>query len=423
MEETKKFHERIAVEGVKLVIPQAQRTLALETLNANVFPTTRTEAWKYTRTTRISNASFTINPTNEITSIENYKIEGLSGSVLVFINGFYNEALSEILPEDGIQISPISQVSQEWITENATKKVVIEGEIFHALNTYFATDGVAISIHKNVVAKQTIQVIHLTTGTNKIASTRNIIHGLENAQAHITFSYYGENSDQNFTNAISEIHLERNAKIFIDKIQAEGESDFQISTEQVTQEKDSTFTLTTSTFSGAIVRNNVNVHVVGENAETNLFGTYLLNGKQVVDNHTTVDHKVAHCISNELYKGVLDDASTGVFNGKVFVRQDAQKINAFQSNANVLLSDTASMNSKPELEIYADDVKCSHGSTTGQIDEEAIFYLRARGISEKSAKSLLLHGFIGDVLDKFTSEEVKEKVTTLVNNKLGVTKD
>jgi Fe-S cluster assembly protein SufD len=423
MEETKKFHERIAVEGVKLVIPQVQRTLALETLNANVFPTTRTEAWKYTRTTRISNASFTINPTNEITSIENYKIEGLSGSVLVFINGFYNEALSEILPEDGIQISPISQVSQEWITENATKKVVIEGEIFNAINTYFATDGVAISINKNVVAKQTIQVIHLTTGTNKIASTRNIIHGLENAQAHITFSYYGENSEQNFTNAISEIHLERNAKIFIDKIQAEGESDFQISTEQVTQEKDSTFTLTTSTFSGAIVRNNVNVHVVGENAETNLFGTYLLNGKQVVDNHTTVDHKVAHCISNELYKGVLDDASTGVFNGKVFVRQDAQKINAFQSNANVLLSDNASMNSKPELEIYADDVKCSHGSTTGQIDEEAIFYLRARGISEKSAKSLLLHGFIGDVLDKFTSEEVKEKVTTLVNNKLGVTKD
>lgn len=423
MEKTKKFHERIALDGVKLVIPQAQRTLALETLNANVFPTTRTEAWKYTRTTRISNASFTINQTNEITSIENYKIEGLSGSVLVFINGFYNEALSEILPEDGIQISPISQVSQEWITENATKKVAIEGEIFHAINTYFATDGVAISINKNVVAKQSIQVIHLTTGTNKIASTRNIIHGLENAQAHITFSYYGENSDQNFTNAISEIHLERNAKIFIDKIQAEGDSDFQISTEQVTQEKDSTFTLTTSTFSGAIVRNNVNVQVVGENSETNLFGTYLLNGKQVVDNHTTVDHKVAHCISNELYKGVLDDASTGVFNGKVYVRQDAQKINAFQSNANVLLSDNASMNSKPELEIYADDVKCSHGSTTGQIDEEAIFYLRARGISEKSAKSLLLHGFIGDVLDKFTSEAVKEKVTTLVNNKLGVTKE
>ena len=342
---------------------------------------------------------------------------------MVFVNGFYAENLSEILPEAGLQVSPLSQVSSEWIAENSTKNITVEGEIFHAINTYYATDGVAISISKNVAVNQTIQVIHLTNGSNKISSTRNILRAHENSQAHITFSYYGENSDQNFTNSISEIHLERNAKIFIDKIQAEGDSDFQISTEQVIQERDSTFTLTTSTFSGSIVRNNVNVHVIGENAETNLFGTYLLNGKQVVDNHTTVDHKVAHCVSNELYKGVLDDDSTGVFNGKVFVRQDAQKINAFQSNANVLLSDNASMNSKPELEIYADDVKCSHGSTTGQIDEEAIFYLRARGISEKSAKSLLLHGFIGDVLDKFTSEEVKMKVTTLVNNKLGVTKE
>ena len=423
MEETKKFHERIALDGVKLVIPPSERALALATLEQNVFPTTRTEAWKYTRTARIANAHFSIQPSKEISSIENYKIEGLTGSILVFVNGFYAENLSEILPETGLQVSPLSQVSSEWIAENSTKNITVEGEIFHAINTYYATDGVAISISKNVAVNQTIQVIHLTTGSNNIASTRNILRAHENSQAHITFSYYGENSDQNFTNAISEIHLERNAKIFIDKIQAEGESDFQISTEQVTQEKDSTFTLTTSTFSGAIVRNNVNVQVVGENAETNLFGTYLLNGKQVVDNHTTVDHKVAHCVSNELYKGVLDDASTGVFNGKVFVRQDAQKINAFQSNANVLLSDNASMNSKPELEIYADDVKCSHGSTTGQIDEEAIFYLRARGISEKSAKSLLLHGFIGDVLDKFTSEDVKMKVTTLVNNKLGVTKE
>jgi len=423
MEETKKFHERIALDGVKLVIPPSERALALATLEQNVFPTTRTEAWKYTRTARIANAHFSIQPSKEINSIENYKIEGLTGSILVFVNGFYVENLSEILPETGLQVSPLSQVSSEWIAENSTNNITVEGEIFHAINTYYATDGVAISISKNVSVNQTIQVIHLTTGSNNIASARNILHAQENSQAHITFSYYGENSNQNFTNSISDIHLERNAKIFIDKIQAEGESDFQISTEQVTQEKDSTFTLTTSTFSGAIVRNNVNVQVVGENAETNLFGTYLLNGKQVVDNHTTVDHKVAHCVSNELYKGVLDDASTGVFNGKVYVRQDAQKINAFQSNANVLLSDNASMNSKPELEIYADDVKCSHGSTTGQIDEEAIFYLRARGISEKSAKSLLLHGFIGDVLEKFTSEEVKHKVTTLVNNKLGVTQE
>ena len=417
MDQITKFHERISLEGVRLVIPETQRALAFATLSKNVFPTTRTEAWKYTRTTRIANAHFAIQTSTEIPSIENYKIGGLTGSVLVFVNGFYSETLSEIVPETGLQVSPLSQISPEWIVENTTKNIAVEGEIFNAINTYYATDGVAISISKNFAAKQSIQVIHLTTGTNNIASTRNIIHAFENSQAHITFSYYGENSAQNFTNTITEIHLEQNAKLFVDKIQAEGDGDFHIGTEQVIQERDSIFTLTTSTFSGAIVRNNVNVQVIGENAETNLFGTYLLNGKQVVDNHTTVDHKVAHCISNELYKGVLDDASTGVFNGKVYVRQDAQKINAFQSNANVLLSDNASMNSKPELEIYADDVKCSHGSTTGQIDEEAIFYLRARGISEKNAKLLMIDAFIGEVIEKNTNSLVKDKIYSLLQNK------
>jgi Fe-S cluster assembly protein SufD len=158
---------------------------------------------------------------------------------------------------------------------------------------------------------------------------------------------------------------------------------------------------------GALVRNNLNIDVNGQNCETHLNGAYLLKNKQHVDNHSIVDHKVPNCESHELYKGVIDDNSTAVFNGKVFVRPDAQKINAFQSNGNVLLSDSASINSKPELEIYADDVKCSHGSTTGQLDEEAVFYLRARGLSEKSARHLMVAAFIGDVLDKITNENVK----------------
>ena len=214
-------------------------------------------------------------------------------------------------------------------------------------------------------------------------------------------------------------HRETSRPLFVDKIQAEGTGDFHIGTEQVIQERDSTFTLTTSTFSGAIVRNNVHVQVIGENAETNLFGTYLLNDKQVVDNHTTVDHKVAHCLSNELYKGVIDDKATAVFNGKVFVRKDAQKINAFQSNANVLMSDDATVNSKPELEIYADDVKCSHGSTTGQLDEEAVFYLRARGISEKSARNLVVSAFVNDALEKTENEEILAYIYSLVKERFG----
>ncbi|MGB1031012.1 MAG: SufB/SufD family protein, partial [Flavobacteriales bacterium] len=154
------------------------------------------------------------------------------------------------------------------------------------------------------------------------------------------------------------------------------------------------------------VRNNINVRVNGENCETNLYGTYRTYGKQHVDNHTMIDHKVPHCESNEHYKGILYDKSSAVFNGKVFVREDAQKTNAFQQNANILMSDDASMNAKPELEIYADDVKCSHGSTTGQFDEEAIFYLMARAISETNARELLVEAFLGEVQEQLHHEEI-----------------
>jgi len=161
----------------------------------------------------------------------------------------------------------------------------------------------------------------------------------------------------------------------------------------------------------------LNIEVNGENCTTNLNGAYLLKGNQHVDNHTLVDHKVAHCESHELYKGVVNDKATAVFNGKVFVRKDAQKINAFQSNANVLLSDDSSVNSKPELEIYADDVKCSHGSTTGQLDEEAVFYLRARGLSEKTARKLMISAFINDVIEKIDNQDVKSYVIQLLQER------
>jgi Fe-S cluster assembly protein SufD len=210
-----------------------------------------------------------------------------------------------------------------------------------------------------------------------------------------------------------------NAQLTIDKIQHEEQGNFAVLTEQVDQKKDSTFTINTITLDGTLVRNNLNIEVNGSNCESNLNGAYLLKDNQHVDNHTIVDHKVAHCLSNELYKGVIYDKATAVFNGKVFVRKDAQKINAFQSNGNVLMSDDASVNSKPELEIYADDVKCSHGSTTGQLDDEAIFYLRARGLSEKAAKNLMVSAFIGDVLDKIENPSVLQMVQTIIQKKHG----
>jgi Fe-S cluster assembly protein SufD len=228
-------------------------------------------------------------------------------------------------------------------------------------------------------------------------------------------TYLSSDKSYSFLNVISTIELEQDAHLSVNKIQVESGNDFHFSRESIKQDKNSNFTLNTLTFNGNFVRNDVNVYVNGQNAETNLNGAYLVKTNQLVDNHTVVDHLVANCQSNELYKGVLYDKSTAVFNGKVFVRPNAQKINAFQSNGNVLLSDDASVNSKPELEIYADDVKCSHGSTTGQLDENAIFYLRARGISEKSAKELLVSAFISEVLSRIENKEVFNFANTFLN--------
>ena len=418
MEETKKFHERITTKGYTLVLPQGLREKSFEILNETAFPTTKTEAWKYTRTTRISNGTFQlVKP--EINSVSDYLIEGLHGNVLVFVNGFYQAELSIIKDTKGLLVSPLTKTSQEWINAYSNQQVQLEGEVFNALNTAFTTDGVSIEIAKNAIIEEPIQLIYVTTGTAVLSSVRNIIVANENSDATIVMGYYGEQADSNFTNVVTEIKVKQNASLSIHKIQHENNTNFHINTETVSQDRDSRFSLSTSTFSGAIVRNNVYVHVDGENAETNLYGLYLTDEKQLVDNHTVIDHKVPNCNSNELYKGVLDGQSTGVFNGKVFVREQAQKINAFQSNGNVLLSDNASMNSKPELEIYADDVKCSHGSTTGQIDEEAIFYLRARGISEKSAKSLMINGFVGEVVEQISNEIIREHITKLMAKKLG----
>jgi Fe-S cluster assembly protein SufD len=205
----------------------------------------------------------------------------------------------------------------------------------------------------------------------------------------------------------------------MEKVQMESSDLFSFSDEEVWQGADSVFQINTLTLDGNLVRNDLHIQVQGEHAETHLNGMYMLNGQQHVANYTTVDHQVANCESNELYKGIMDDKSIAVFNGKVFVRQDAQKTNAFQSNANVLISDDAGVNSKPELEIYADDVKCSHGSTTGQLDDEALFYLRARGISERGATQLLLTAFMSDVLDKITVPSVKEKVFEVINKRFN----
>jgi len=398
------------------VLSEELKTKSSSILDGIQMPTTRTEAWKYTRLGKINNKKFTVRKGN-VSDISAFII-AKDVYTLVFVNGFLNSTLSSGTLPEGIICQSINEAkSDSSFAKYIGKNLRLEEEVFNSLNTLNSADGVFIHVGSKVILDKPLQILHILSETNTISNVRNLIVCEKNSEAKIIQGYFSENATDSFTNVVTEVFVEENAHLTIDKIQYENDSCYQVATEQVQQEKNSTFTINTVTLNGAIVRNNLNIEVVGQNCLTNLNGTYLLKGNQHVDNHTIVDHKAPNCESHELYKGVVNDQSTAVFNGKVFVRKDAQKINAFQSNANVLLSDESTVNSKPELEIYADDVKCSHGSTTGQLDEEAVFYLRARGLSEKSARKLMIGAFVNDVLKKIENEEVKTFIFEILHQR------
>ena len=389
---------------------------AKKTLENTPFPTTRNEAWKYTRVTKISKSEFK-NSVSSLANIADFKI--LENAItLVFVNGHFQKELSSLDAVDGLTISNLAVVPADKLA-SLGENVQLENEVFHAMNTLYANDGAYIHIQAGKIIEKSIQLLFIQNGENNQAQIRNKFIVEKGAQAHVVIGQFSANANNCFTNIITEINVADNAYFTLDKIQIENETALQIATEQVNQTRDSIFTINTITLDGLLVRNNLNIAVNGQNCNTHLNGMYLTKGRQHVDNQTIVDHLVPNCESFELYKGVMDENSTAVFNGKVFVRKDAQKINAFQSNGNVLLGENATINSKPELEIYADDVKCSHGSTTGQLDEEAVFYLRARGISEKAARHMMISAFVGDVLTKIENEEVLRFVQTILENKFG----
>ncbi|MFT5859815.1 MAG: Fe-S cluster assembly protein SufD [Flavobacteriaceae bacterium] len=387
---------------------------AINSLRTTELPTTRTEAWKYTRVAKLARVEYT-NDVAVVPNMDSYLIDK-DAVTFVFVNGHFSAQLSDREIPAGVTCKNLSTCTKEELSRS---NITPEGEIFNALNTVYLTDGMWIDIAPKTVLENPIQVIHIIKGNKELSNFRTIITAGAFSKASIIQGFFAEDAEETFTNSVSEIFVKDNAFLTIDKVQFEGETSSHISTEQVDQGNNSTFTINTVTLNGLLVRNNLNIAVSGQNCTTNLNGTYLLKGKQHVDNHTIVDHLVPNCNSNELYKGVIDDKATAVFNGKVFVRKDAQKINAFQSNANVLLTDTATVNSKPELEIYADDVKCSHGSTTGQLDEEAVFYLRTRGISEKSARKMIVGAFIGEVIEKIADENVTDFVHVLLKDRFG----
>jgi Fe-S cluster assembly protein SufD len=398
------------------------RAEALEALNKLDFPTLRNEDWKYTKVSGIVKNEYHPSAPSQF-DITPYIIPEADENRLVFINGFFMEGLSIVKSSsENLIIGNIIDAEAkhpDLFKKYFAKKADHQNQVFTALNTAWFTGGAFIYVKDKAVIDRTIHIINIVTGDKTIAQPRNLIIAGKHSQAKMIMTFEALDAKTSFVNAVTEIFVDENAHLAIDKLQNENAETSHISTEQVYQEVNSNFTINTITLNGGLVRNSLNIVIDAENCESNLNGLYILDENQHVDNHTLVDHKKPHCQSNELYKGIMSGKSTGVFNGKVFVRQDAQKTNAFQSNKNILLSDDATINTKPELEIYADDVKCSHGSTTGQMDDDAVFYLQARGIGKDSAMRLLMTAFASDVLEKIKSEPLREKIENLIEEKLG----
>jgi Fe-S cluster assembly protein SufD len=381
------------------------------------FPTTKDEYWKYTRVGKIANSKFKIDGKGQSAKEKGKreKDRGKSDGELVIENGILTE--NSVGNISGVIVSAFKPGSEKKVV--GFGKEVNLNHVFSALNTAYFQEIIHIHISAKTEMQKPLKLVFITSGENTMSNPRIFIQVEKNASAKIAMEYRSVESASSFCNVVTECMVEENARLEIDKIQNENSGTFHISTEQISQEKNSFFQINTMTLDGGLVRNNINISVNGENCETHMNGAIIAKGTTHVDNHTFVDHRVANCFSNENYKYVLEEKATGVFNGRVIVQQHAQKINAYQKNANILLSDFALMNSKPELEIYADDVKCSHGSTTGQLDEDAVFYLQARGISKEKSKKLLVSAFINEITDQFKTAEFQEKIQSILIEKHG----
>lgn len=422
-----------SLNGQKSNLLHKIRKTAIGRLGQMDFPTRRDENWKYTSVAKLLQAPYAeaVAVEFEKSRVEGFNFSGLDSHLVVFINGVYNEQLSSLeqLPEGVVVKNMASALAEEeysgLIYQCLTRSIDSEENPFIVLNTAFAAHGVFIQVGANVVVEKPIHllyIVELPAGETTIIHPQTLVIAKTNSQVILLESYHAA-SDEGATyctNAVNQIALQPNAGVKHYKLQCEGQNGFQINNTQVYQERDSTYSSFAADFGGKMVRNNFSVLLKASGILTHLYGIYLANGKQHIDNQTFIDHAHPHCNSEELYKGILTDKARGVFNGKVMVRQDAQKTNAFQQNSTIILSETAGMDSKPQLEIFADDVKCSHGATIGQLDEEAVFYLQTRGLTDAQARSLLMHAFLKEVINFADIEQFGKAVEELVLKKLDV---
>lgn len=386
-------------------------------------PSTRHEEWKYTNIKTKLPETLSLQANNDDFIVSYNSFEAIKATKLVFINGAFYQNLSTIVPQQGITVTNLNTAFAEHnaqVEKHFGKLVQLNEEHFAALNTAFATDGIYIHVAKNTVAEAPIIITYLFTGGETFVQSRGLVIAEQGADLQIVEQFIN-NSSEAYSNHVTEVHVGANAHVNITQLQTETYNTTAVNTVEAEVGRDAKFTCTAVSFEGKLIRNNINARLRGENGEANFNGLYYAKGESLIDSHILVDHIVPNCQSNQLYKGVIDDEATGVFNGKIFVKQDAQKTNAFQSSKAILLSENAAINSKPQLEIFADDVKCSHGAAIGQLGGNEVFYLMARGIPETDAKAMLTFAFANDIIDKVEIAEIKEHLENVLRERLGLT--
>lgn len=404
------------------------RTEAIKNFETLGFPTKKEEAWKYTSLKSLVKNDFSVFPKQEnaieYNDVKKYFIHDIDSYKVVFIDGKYSSHLSQTT-HDGMDIclmsSALTKPKYRILIENYFNKIAKQDSLT-SLNTAFSSEGAYIHIPKNKMVAKPIQIIHFSTGSESaiMLQPRNLIVVDENSHVQIIERHQSLTNNPVLTNSVSELFINKRAIVDYYKIQNDHLEASLVDNTFIKQRQESICSVHTFSFGSKLTRNNLTFSQQGEHVNSILKGITIIGDKQHVDHNTLVHHIEPNCESHQDYKGVFGENSTGVFNGKIIVDKIAQKTNAFQSNKNILISDKATINTKPQLEIFADDVKCSHGCTIGQLDESAMFYLRSRGIPEKEAKALLMYAFSNNVLSSVKIPEIKQRITKIIANKLGV---
>jgi len=402
---------------------------AIESFAELGFPTTHDEEWMYTNVAPLASTPF-VPARTRLTedlrgSIERLPLADLGCSRLTFLNGCYVPELSKLreVPQ-GLRAGSLASA---WKNHGALLERYLgrfadaKTHAFVALNTAFFADGAFVEIPKGAVLQKPLHILQISHGGGRttVSHPRNLILAGDTGQASIIETFVSLEQDTTFTNTVTEIVAGEGALVDYCKVQLESDEAYHYGRVQVWQARSSSVTTHSIQLGAALTREEVQTVLAGEGAESLLHGLYVINGRQHVDNHTTIDHASAHCSSREVYKGVLEGKSQGVFSGKIIVRPDAQKTDSKQSNKNLLLSEDAIINTKPQLEIFADDVKCTHGATVGQIDPEAVFYLRSRGIAVQEAKKLLTYAFANDVMERIKFQPLRERLAERLHARLA----